>query len=170
MNFYLYSDVDPGEGTVFPPGLSQFYEQYKGFGNESEVAQVSELLKIDLTPFQKYNVAAEEVIWHDIDALIALNQLLRQKVQATPDLYARMKYCGPTESALRAELMKAAISGDKKKMEEIVKRFQNTPDSAYPPDVEFIKRGFLLRDILELDKILLAIKKKGGTRINIVYA
>lgn len=170
MNFYIYSDADPGKGIIFPTRLSQFYEQYHGFGEESEYAQVSKLLDIDLSPFQKYNEADEEVIWQDLDLLLQLNRELRDRIAANSDLHSRMKYGGITDTALKMELLQANMAGDKKKMEEIVKRFQHTADSAYPPDVEFIRRGYFFSEVVELDKILNDIKLKGGKRINIVYA
>jgi hypothetical protein len=169
MNFYLYSDADPAHGIIFPTRLSQFYEQYRGFGEQSEYAQVSELLDINLTSFQKYNEPDEEVIWQDVDVLLQVNRELRDKIVANPDLYSRMTYGGITDIALKAELLRAAIANDKKKMDQIIRKFKDTPDSAYPPDVEFIKRYFF-SEVIELDKILHEIKAKGAKKINIVYA
>ncbi|HTF03973.1 MAG TPA: hypothetical protein VK826_08105 [Bacteroidia bacterium] len=170
MNYYIYSDAGTVDGLPFPHLLSQFFEQYQGFSEESEVAQVSKILGIDLSPFQKYNEPeTAPVVWLNVNELIKLTADFSKRIRGTPDLFSRMKYGGFPGTLLRIELMKAALVNDKTKMEQIVKSFQATPDSSYPPDTGYIKRGDLLEDVAELEKMLKRIKSEGGREIKLVY-
>jgi hypothetical protein len=150
--------------------LSQFFEQYQGFSEESEVAQVSKILGIDLSAFQKYNEPETvPVVWLNLNELIKITGDFARRIRETPGLFAQMKYGGFPGTLLRIELMKAALVNDKAKMEKIVKSFQSTPDSSYPPDTGYIKRGDLLEDVLELEKMLKRIKSEGGREIKLIY-
>lgn len=170
MNLDIYSDSGSPDAFAFPAGLSQFFEQYQGFGEESEVAQVSDILDIDLSVFQKYNLPeSRNIQWLNLNEIISIIENFIAKLKTIPDLYSCMQYGGVTQNALRFELMKAAMENNKAKLDGIVKKWQHTPDSAFPPDFGYIKRGDLKNDLLVLKNILYNIKSSGAKEIRFVY-
>lgn len=169
MNYFIYDD-DNTTPHMVPPGLSQFFEQFQGFESESEVAQVEKILGLDLSLFQQWNEpGAKDVKWHKLDDVMHLTQQLIKKVQATPDLHERVEFSAMPQPHLQEKLIKLAMEGDKQKIEAFVKEWQHTPDSAFPPDTGYIRKGFFMQDLLAFQEILFSIKQSKGKKINFTY-
>lgn len=169
VNYFLYSDSSSSPIMV-PPGLSQFFEMYQGFESESEFSQVEKILGLDLSMFQQWNAPdGKDVKLHDLDAMLFLTQQLIKKVRDTKDLHERVEYSAMPQPHLQEKLIKLALEGDKKKIEAFIKEWQHTPDSAFPPDTGYIRKGFLLQDLEQFEKMLMEMKLDGAKKVNITY-
>lgn len=170
MNYYIFSDIKSENNIAFPEKLSQFFEHYYAFGEESEVAQISELLDVDLAIFQKYNNPADkDVIWLDINDLVETTHKLIDRLRSRSGYFRQIRFGGIPGDVFRNEFLKATADKDQVKINELVRRWQNTPDSAFPPDTGYLSSNLIMMDLLRLDKILLQIKESGGKKINLVY-
>ena len=170
MNFYIHHDNPAEPPQRFPSDLSQFFEQYKGFGEQSEVGQTEAILDIDLSAFQDYTYGTVELDnWIGIQEITQLTRNFISKIQAHPDFWKAVEYTGVPAQVFREEFLRAKVAKDDKKVAEIVKRWQNTPDSAFPPDTNYLSSGKLLTDLMELEKIFVFLQKMKAYRVRLQY-
>lgn len=169
MNLYIHPDTtEPAE--KMPVNLSQFFEQYRGFGETSEVAQVETILGIDLALFQNYSTDKNNQQWMKIDDLIALTRKFISTIHANPNFHLKVKHTGIPASEFRTEFLKAQAAKDDPKLVKMLKQWQNTPDSAFPPDTKYLSDGKLLFDLAELEKILVFLWKMKAKKIFLYYS
>lgn len=170
MNFYIHTDLPSEEEIAFPEDLSQFFEQYSGFGEESEVAQTELILDIDLSAFQRYNlVAGKDMTWLEVNGLLSTISELIRKVETAPDFHESISFSGVPASEFRKQFLLAQAQKDDKKVVELVKRWQNTPDSSFPPDTGYLRSASFMKDLVYVEKALAFLMKKGAKRVAIMY-
>ncbi len=156
---------------MMAPGLSQFFESHLGWESESEANQIGKLLSIDLTPFMKFAEKDDlkNAVWQDLNSMLYLTQQLIEKLKADPKLYERVQYSAMPQSHLQEKLLKLTLEGDKKEIAKFVKQWQHVPDSQFPPDIGYLRRGFLLEDLKGLEKMLRGMLKDGAEKIQLHY-
>lgn len=184
MYYSIKANIETSCKDDFPESLSYFFEAIGGWGEESEVAQVSKILDIDLSTFQDYyfydmSETEEEATWKDLNAFQALIQLFIQKIDSNPDYFKEVIY-NPKRTKLDSlnsnlhEKLK-----DQKTIQEQLKEIQlldqkiqeETEDEfyLYPADRKYLSNNQLKRDLQVLNSILDCYKKKGATKIQLGY-
>lgn len=121
--------------------LSFFFEQIGGYGDKSEVAQVSAILAIDLSVFQDYDYGTEDLIeektyWKDINTFINTVEALITKIQITPNYYTHV---------------------------------QHNLNYFYPADSGYLSSGQIVKDLKILRQILDCYQTNGVTKIKLMY-
>lgn len=169
MNLYIHSENNKVEPQKMPEHLSQFFEQYHGFGEASEVAQVEVLLDLEMSMFQKHTRDENKPEWIDIVSITALTNKFISAIHANPNFSKGIKHTGIPASDFRTEFLHAQKNKDDIKLLTLLKRWQNTPDSAFPPDTKYISDGKLLFDLVELEKILNFLWKMGVKKVALIY-
>lgn len=171
MNIFIVADNDQDSPQMMAPSLSQFFESYLGWESESEVMQLGKLTDLDLSPFLKFTKVEniKDAVWQELNPLLHLLQQLITKLQADPYVYRQVKYSAMPQSHLREKLLKLALEGDKKEIAKFVKEWQHIPDSQYPPDPGYIRKGFLLEDVTQLEKLLREMMQEGAKKIQLRY-
>jgi hypothetical protein len=171
MNIFIVADNDQDSPQMMAPSLSQFFESHLGWESESEVMQVGKQLGIDLAPFlnftEKENI--ENAQWQDLNAVLYLTQKFIGKLKDDPKLHERIHYSAMPQSHLQEQLLKLTLNGDKKGIAKFVKEWQHIPDSHFPPEIGYVRRGFLLEDLIALEKMLRGMMKDGASRIQLHY-
>lgn len=169
MNLYIHTDLPKKGEEKMPENLSQFFEQYRGFGEASEVAQVESILEIDLSLFQNYSTDETKPVWISNEEMIALTRNFIASIHANPNYFRLVKHTGVPGLEFREEFLHAQKDKDDAKLVKLLKRWQNTPDSEFPPDTKYLSDGKLLFDLVELDKILVFLWKMGARQIQLHY-
>jgi hypothetical protein len=166
----MYTDRGKSNPVMMAPSLSQFFEMYIGFGLDSEVAQVGKLLAVDLSPFLEFSPPdSKEITWHELKALQQLVQEFITKIRATPDLYKRIQYSAMPQSHLQEKLLRLTLEGDKPGIAKFVKEWQHIPDSKFPPEIGYVRKGFLLEDLIAFEKTLLELMGDGVKKVQLQY-
>ena len=146
MDYYLESDNEYESDKDFPEGLSYFFEQLGGYGETSMVAQVSEILGINLDLFQQTyyegmedDYEEEELdgddYWIDLGTLQNKVQEFIAKIEQKPDYYREVKFEG----------------------------------KYYPEDTGYLSGGNLLHDLRDLAQTLSDYKQHGSAQLSLVY-
>lgn len=171
MNIFIIADNDIDSPQMMSPSLSQFFEMHLGWESESEVSQIEKLLNIDLSPFMKFVDVAnvKDAVWQDLNPVLFLTQQFIEKLKANPKLHERIQYSAMPQSHLQEKLLKLTLEGDKEKIAQFIKEWQHTPDSQFPPEIGYVRRGFLLEDLIELEKLLRGMMKEGTQKIQLHY-
>lgn len=156
---------------MMTPSLSQFFEMQLGWESESEVMQLSKLTSLDLSAFLSFKEKEKinEAVWLDLNNLLYTLQQLISRLKANPYVHTQIKYSAAPQSHLQEQLLKLTLEGDKEKVKQMVKEWQHTPDSQYPPDIGYVRRGFLLEDLVGLEKMLRGMMKDGAEKIQLHY-
>jgi hypothetical protein len=171
MNIFIVPDNEPENPQMMTPSLSQFFEMHLGWESESEAMQIAKLLAIDLSPYMKFAGKDEikNVVSQELNSVLFLTQQFIGKLKANPKIHERIQYSAMPQSHLQEKLLKLTLEGDKKEIAKFVKEWQHTPDSQFPPDIGYTRRGFLLEDLIGLEKMLRGILKDGAEKIQLHY-
>lgn len=171
MNIFLISDHEPENPLMMAPSLSQFFESHLGWESESEVLQIAKLLELDLSPYLKFvqEEDAKNAVPQDITALLELTQQFIEKLKADPKLHERMHYSAMPQSHLQEKLLRLTLEGDKPGIAKFVKEWQHIPDSPFPPEIGYVRRGFLLEDLIAFEKMLRGLMKDGAKKVTLIY-
>jgi hypothetical protein len=169
MNYSIYGDQETECEVDFPEGLSFFFEQYGGYDEYSEVGQVSNLLKIDLSCFQHYdygiyNEQEEQQYWQDIGPFTAKVVEFIQKIEQDPDYYKLVKH-GRHPSESFDQMVQAILQGDEAQSKDIANRQANL----YPPDYGYLTSGSLNEDLQTLVSTLDCFQKSGVKKVKLMY-
>ncbi|MDQ3108285.1 MAG: hypothetical protein M3R17_00175 [Bacteroidota bacterium] len=168
-SYFIFCDDENKESFTFPGGLSFFFEQYGGFDNQSEVAQLSVLLQIDLSVFQQYDVPeSDEVTWHEISVVKNKMEEFIAKLKSAPSVFQSIKY-GSESSQFPNELMQAGQARDVKRLQELIRQMQNDPQATYPLNRGYIESGNLINDLTALDAKLKESEQDGVKKIKFLY-
>lgn len=169
MNLYIRTELPNKGEEKIPERLSQFFEQYHGFGEASEVAQVEAILDVDLAMFQNYTNDGVEPIWQGNAELINLVRKFSAAIHANPNYYKAVKHMGVPAHEFRTEFLTAQKNKDDATLVRLLKTWQSTPETAFPPDTKYLSDGKLLFDLVELEKILVFLWKLGAKKIALIY-
>jgi hypothetical protein len=171
MNIFIIPDHAPEHPHMMAPSLSQFFEMQLGWESESEAEQIGKLIGLDLSPYKKFAKETEvkNAVWQDLSAVIDLTQQFIAKLKADPELYKRIQYSAMPQSHLQEQLLRLTLEGEKEKIKAFVKEWQHTPDSQFPPEIGYVRRGFLLEDLVQLEKMLQELAKDGAQKIQLHY-
>jgi hypothetical protein len=171
MNIFIVADNDTDSPQMMAPSLSQFFESHLGWESESEANQIAKLLALDLSPFMKFveKDDLKNAVSQDLNSLLFLTQEFIKKLKANPKIHERIQYSAMPQSHLQEKLLKLTLDGDKKEIAKFVKEWQHTPDSQYPPEIGYVRRGFLLEDLIALEKMLRGMLKDGAEKIQLHY-
>lgn len=171
MNIFIIANNDTDSPQMMAPSLSQFFEMHLGWASESEAKQIEKLLSFDLSPFmtfvEKENI--DDAVWQDMNGLLHTLQQLISKLKANPYVHTQIQYSAAPQTHLQEQLLKLTLEGDKEKIKQMVKEWQHTPDSKYPPEIGYVRRGFLLEDLIGLEKMLRGMMKEGAEKIQLHY-
>lgn len=171
MNIFIVADNDSDNPQMMNPSLSQFFEMQLGWESESEVMQLSKLVALDLSPFMKFveKENLKDAVWQDLSELLSTLQQLIGKLKANPYVHTQIQYSAAPQTHLQEQLLKLTLEGDKEKIKKMVREWQHQPDSQFPPDIGYIRRGFLLEDLVLLEKMLRGMLKDGAKKIQLHY-
>lgn len=145
-----------------------FFEQWGGYDDKSEVAQVERILDINLTVFKEYDYpdTTGKITrhWKSIKTLDNLLAKLLLKIKANPQYYKQvihnpvsMEYYLPIDSAEEA------------RMEERQRAHNQNQLSNYPDDFGYLKSARFQNDIKALRALLYCYRRAGATKISISY-
>ena len=171
-------DIIPNKQTKcandFGNGLSFFFEQIGGYGENAEVVQVSQILKIDLTVFQDIDYNYQDKIdiekhWHDIDSLTSLVDTFINKIVAYPDYYKQVHHNPVDRNKQVDEEMRLLQLGDTVERYKKLEALHKQPFFYYPSDYGYLSEGRLLIDLQTLKKALNCYKKNGVTQVRFEY-
>ncbi|MDX1938271.1 MAG: hypothetical protein SFU21_14215 [Flavihumibacter sp.] len=173
MNYNIHSNIETNCQNNFPYELSYFFEQFGGFGNNSEVAQVSDILKIDLATFQEYDYGTidsieEKTFWKDIQPFCEIIETFISKLESTPNYYLKVKYNPNSAKQTKKEFKALKIKDEKKRIEKLME-LQSQSSYRYPVDKGYLKTGRILIDLKLLKELLNCYKKSGVTKIKLTY-
>lgn len=168
MHYSIEADIKTNCQDNFPTGLSFFFEQIGGFGDNSMVSQTERILDIDLSTFQEYdfidNEESSEKYWKDITQFEFVIDEFISKMKANPTYHEKIKYnpieLGPAFST---------DSNEMKKIEQKREEYENHPMYGYPNDNKYLSSNAILNDLETLKKILKCYKKSGATKIKLSY-
>ena len=146
----------------FPNGLSYFFEQIGGYGEESMVSQVEKILNIDLSNFQNYDFDdndSDDDCWQKIEEVEGIIEELLLKIKAKPNYFNEVKFYAGDYSQF--------FSMSSTEWKNSINREVNY---GYPKieDKSYLENGFI-PDLNELKKILDIYKKHGADRIKLFY-
>lgn len=169
MNLFIHTDLPNKGDEKMPELLSQFFEQYRGFGEASEVAQVEAILGVDLSLFQNYTTEGNEPVWQGNAELINIVRQLIAAIHAQPNYFHAVKHMGVPAHEFRTEFLTAQKNKDDATLVRLLKTWQSTPETAFPPDTKYLSDGKLLFDAVELEKIFSFLWKLGAKKIALIY-
>ncbi len=171
MNIFIVPDHEPENPQMMAPSLSQFFEMHLGWESESEAKQFEKLLGLDLSPLMKFveQENVKDAVMQDLNSVLWLTQQFIEKLKANPKLYEQIQYSAMPQTHLQEKLLKLTLEGDKNAVAKFVKEWQHTPDSQFPPDIGYARRGFLLEDLIGLEKMLRGMMKDGAEKIQLHY-
>src|SRR5262249_49374979 len=97
MPYFIFSDRKTTCISYFPDRLSTFFGSIGGFAGKAEPAQVSRVLKIDLSVFQDvgYDETDSAVInnhWHKLSEFARIVDTLIVKIKAQPRYFTKIIY------------------------------------------------------------------------------
>lgn len=169
MNIFIVADHEPEHPRMMVPSLSQFFEMHLGWGAESEAGQVAKLTGLDFSPYMLFAKEPGQAVWQELEPLVDLTQQFIAALNKEPELHERIRYSAMPQTHAQEQLIRLATEGDKQKMDAFIKEWQHIPDSAFPPDIGYMRKGFLLDDLQQLEKMLAEIKKGGAQKISLIY-
>lgn len=175
MNYYIEANVKNTCGTELMGGtyalsreFSNFFAAVNAYDNKSEIKQVEQILKIDLSTFQQYDYinkdAKIEIHWKDIYTFNKVLDNLLNKIKVNPSYYKKVKY-NPVEA-------QHGFSTDSAEMQKIFakqREHENHPMHGYPNDWSYLSSGQLVNDVKELKTILKCYMRSGATKIQLTY-
>jgi hypothetical protein len=128
MNYFIYSDIESEKSydkeirdlCHFPHGLSFFFEQVGGYGDNGEVSQVSSLLNIDLNLFQNIDFPENpdsDGTWQTIDNVVDKLMEFKQAIKKNPGYFEKVLHGGKMHPPDYGYLSKDIISKDIEELE-----------------------------------------------------
>ena len=175
MNYFIYPDKETKCKHDFPNGLSFFFEQVGGYGEHSEVSQVSKILNIDLSIFQHYDSSRPEnekyddrEFWNDIDTFINVIDLFVNKIQENKDYYKSVQY-NPNQIKYDNQLENIWKIKDTTVRNKELDNLYKQPGFLCPLDYGYLKNGEILIDLNDLKQVFECLKKEGIKRIKLMY-
>jgi len=171
-------DIIPNKQTKcandFGNGLSFFFEQVGGYGETSEVEQVSQILKIDLSVFQDvdYNYDDTNDVadhWHHVDSLSSIVDTFIGKITAQPDYYKQVNHNPADRNKQIDEESRLWQLTDTVERDRKIAALHQQPFYYYPPDYGYLSQGRLLKDLHTIKKTLDCYKKSGVTKVRFEY-
>jgi hypothetical protein len=157
----------------FGNGLSFFFEQVEGYGENAEVEQVSQILKVDLSVFQDVNYNYEnktdvDTHWHDLNTLTQIVDTLIARIIAHPEYYKKVIH--NPEKAKHDELYsKILVMKDTAKANILREQIENSQFYYYPGDYGYLSEGRLLKDLQTLKSTLDCYKRNSVTKVRFQY-
>jgi hypothetical protein len=181
MDYYIIPDRELDCPNDFPESLSYFFEQLGGYGEGSEVAQVSTLLGVDLSAFQHFTHfeeldedKADSPYWQDIDAFEAVIDELLRKLAAQPHYYEAVRHRPPDPlgklNIQQDRFLAALTANDLERAAQLLNGLPKTPGNPYPEDRGYLSGGQLPRDLHVLKQTLAGYRQHGARRIMLIYA
>jgi hypothetical protein len=168
MTYFIEPNIKTPCHDHFPEGLSQFFEQWGGYENKSEVAQVEKILNINLTVFQKYDyidtTGKLTRHWKNIETLDDLLSKLLLKIKANPQFYTQVKH-----NPISVEYFIPIDSAKEARMNERQRAHDDNPMSDYPDDFGYLKSAHFQNDIKELRALLHCYRRAGATKVALAY-
>lgn len=175
MDYYIHTDIKTKCDTDFPNGLSYFFEQLDGYGNNSLVAQISEKLNIDLSIFQDYDYMTddpdeEKKFWKDINVFIELVNEFIDKLVNNKNLLNSIKYNSKREIDFNEIRKNISINPNDTKIDDLVKYFSELESHyQFPENDGYIENNELLDDLNKFKVNLNCYKKNGVKKIKLMY-
>ena len=141
MSYFIIPNKKTSCKDDFPDGLSFFFEQIGGYDDKAEVAQVSEILHINLSVFQDVEYDPEDHAeadkhWHDIDSFTAIVDTLITKIKIQPDYYKKVIH-NPDAQKQRDEMSRLINRRDTAGYAQLMAEYEKLPSYYYPPDYGF---------------------------------
>ena len=173
MTYFLIPDKKSSCTDDFPEGLSFFFQELGGFEDKAEVAQVSRILKIDLSVFQDvgYNYEDKAEVgkhWHNLTKFASIVDSLIAKIEAHPQYYKKVIY-NPGYDKNQEKSQKIILSGDTAKIRQYLENAEKDPRYYYPPDRGYLKEGRILRDLYQLKVVLDCYRRNGVTKVRLEF-
>ena len=173
MDYYIYSNKQTSCKKEFPEQLSFFFEQIGGYGDQSEVAQVSVILDIDLSVFQNYDYGTdnkeEEIqFWQNIDDFEKVIDDFLFKIDKNPDYFKLLKH-NKNKEYYDSEMRRITKIKNQEKFIKELEKLQNKPDYLFPADYGYLSSGRIVTDLKTLKGVLTCYKKEGVTKIKLMY-
>ena len=180
MDYYIIPEEETTCENSFSEDLSFFFEQVGGYGEAAEVEQVSRILQIDLSVFQKvsspeededYEEEADEepsTIWHSSESVAAVVANLLAKIESFPDYYKQVLH-NPDSKQDDESLKQLFAIGDEVGMSQQFEALQKKPLFLYPPDYGYLSQGSIVEDLKKLQQTLMCYQSKGITRFKLMY-
>jgi len=173
MSYFIYPDKPTHCKDNFGEGLCLFFGEVGGYGEKAESAQVSQILKIDLTVFQDVGYDPENQgelnkHWHSIDKFTGIVDSLITKINSHPDFYKQVIY-NPNEQQQHIEISKAAQLRDSTKFLALLEEQKKQPFYGYPGDYGFLHDGRLQAELQLLKQTLICYKANGVTKVRLEY-
>jgi hypothetical protein len=164
MNYFIEPNVKTPCHDHFPEGLSNFFAQWGGYEDKSEVAQVEKILKIDLSTFQRYDEmdTTWRVThhWKSIKTLDKLLNTLLLKIKAHPNYYKQVTHNPIVVMYFTAEMAE---------IEKQERAYKSHPLYGYPGDDGYLKSSRFVNDIKALRALLHCYLKAGATKVALSY-
>ncbi len=172
MRYHIKADKHTSCEGRFPDELSFFFEQIGGYGEKSEVAQVAEVLNINLSAFQQYDHGTEDVdnslqLWKEIGPFTELVINFLARLEASPGYYTQVKHNAQLKQQ-NEQLFTMGFS-DNNKFLELIEEFESQPDYGYPSDYGYLSSGRILKDLRDLKNLLQCFRKNGASKIKLYY-
>ncbi len=169
-----YSLVTNKETTCtgrFPHELGRFFQAIGGYEENSEVSQVSELLKVDLGLFQDYDhqmadPEMEESFWKDVGQFEVVLRTFIDSIKEHQDYHKRVRYNqhpDHTEALIQA----MENSGDLDSKLKYVEELRADGESPYPIDSGYLSEGRILNDLEDLMNTLACFRSQGVERVKL---
>ncbi|OON69226.1 hypothetical protein B0919_07950 [Hymenobacter sp. CRA2] len=173
MNYFIQPDRELDCPNDFPEGLSYFFEQVGGYGEGSEVAQVSGLLGLDLSAFQHYGYFDDEdepQFWQDLGGFIALVDAFLRRLAEEPHYYRAINHRTPTNWEATTEQLEATLlSPDTSMAYDLLAQLPKMPQNPYPEDRGYLSSGQLGQDLQTLRQTLACYQQYGAQKIMLIY-
>ena len=175
MDYYISPDRETSCEDDFPSGLSYFFEALRGYDEKSAVAQVEELLSIDLSTFQEYSYdtwndedgEGEVIKWKDLNAFQQKVQEFLQKIQDNPNYYKAIKY-----NPVQPPMLLFLLTFTKEEREAQLKaeqEYESHPMYGYPHDDGYLSTQQIIADLEALNTLLACYRKAGVEEIHLKY-
>ena len=180
MDYYIIPEEETACEDSFPEDLSFFFEQVGGYGEAAEVEQVSRILEIDLSVFQKLSFPEEDeyyqeeaddeplTIWHSSESVAAIVANFLAKIEAFPDYYKQVLH-NPDSKQDDESLKQLFAIGDEAGMSRQFEELQKKPLFIYPPDYGYLSEGSIVKDLKTLQQTLTCYQSNGVARFKFMY-
>lgn len=178
MDYSIVANKETSCDDNFPDELSYFLEAIGGYGSNSEVAQVSAILHIDLNAFQQYDTGdlnrdEEKKCWQSIDAFTTVVDKLLAAIAKNPAYYKKVKYGQQSKSdnamKMQEDLSRIMQKNDTAELEAYIDKLSKNEALQYPVDRGYLSKNRITADLKQLKKILTCYKSAGATKIKMLY-
>jgi hypothetical protein len=174
MSYSIVPDKQTTCKDEFGNGLSFFFEQIGGYGDNAEVEQTSKILDIDLSIFQDIDYDPEdkdelERHWHNLDTFTSIVDTFILKIETYPDFHKKVIH-NPNKQQQDDQISKIIYMEDMRKATRLLEELEKKPFYYFPPDYGYLKEGRLLKDLKSLRKTLECYKKSGVSKVRLEYA